>query len=116
MLKPRRGMAIGAQLSVREEKSIPWKDAQLDEVTILDHMKLIEQRLLRAVEDFLEERKIDTSAFKKRAAGIINTGVLNMGGKLDMTQSAVGTGSRVRVDSREPDKNTDQSSAHEGGQ
>ncbi|SEH00150.1 hypothetical protein SAMN05444920_115129 [Nonomuraea solani] len=107
MLKPRRGMAIGARISVREEKSTPWEDARLDEVTIEDHVKLIEQRLLSAVQDFLEERKIDTSAFRKRADRIINTGVLNMGGKVDMRQSAVGTNAQVRQDSREPDKSSE---------
>ncbi|MEU7835075.1 hypothetical protein [Nonomuraea sp. NPDC049129] len=116
LLKPRRGMAIGAQLSIRQEKSTPWRQSQLDEVTIHDHMKLIEQRLLKAVEDFLEDHKIDTSAFKRRAIGIINSGVLNMGGKVEMKQSAVGVNARVRADSREPDKNAEQSSAHEGGE
>jgi hypothetical protein len=116
MLKPRRGMAFGAQLSIRQEKSTPWRQSQLDEVTIHDHMKLIEQRLLKAVEDFLEDRKIDTSAFKRRAIGIINSGVLNMGGKVDMKQSAVGVNARVRADSRESDEKAEQSSAHEGGE
>ncbi|WP_329429382.1 hypothetical protein OG339_11835 [Streptosporangium sp. NBC_01495] len=116
MLKPRRGMAIGAQLSIREEKSTPWKQAQLDEVMIHDHIKLFEQRLLRATEDFLESCKLDTSAFKKRATGIINNGVLNMGGKTEIKQSAIGTNAQVRADTREPDKNTEQSSKSEGDQ
>ncbi|MEV0974492.1 hypothetical protein [Microtetraspora glauca] len=116
MLKPRRGMAIGAQVSIREEKSTPWKHAQLDEVTIHDHMKLIEQRLLKAAEDFLESRGVDTSAFKKRAASIINTGVLNMGGKTEIKQSAIGANAQVRADAREPDKNNEHASTSEGGQ
>ncbi|MFI7630118.1 hypothetical protein [Microbispora rosea] len=115
MLKPRRGMAIGPQLSIREEKSTPWKHAQLDEVTIHDHMKLIEQRLLKATEDFLEKHKLDTSAFKKKADSIINTGVLNMGGKTEIKQSAIGTKAQVRPDAREPDKNTEQSSTSDEG-
>lgn len=114
MLKPRRGMTIGAQLSIREEKSTPWKQAQLDEVTIHEYMKLIEQRLLKAVEDFLESHKLDTSAFKKRATSIVNTGVLNMGGKTEIKQSAIGTNAQVRPDAREPDKNTEQPSKSEG--
>ncbi|MFG6197223.1 hypothetical protein [Nonomuraea sp. JJY05] len=114
MLKPRRGMAIGAALSIREEKSTPWKHAQLDEVTIHDHMKLIEQRLLKAVEDFLELHELDTSAFQKRATSIVNTGVLNMGGKTEIKQSAIGTNAQVRPDAREPDKNAEQSSKSQG--
>ncbi len=116
MLKPRRGMAIAAQVSIREEKATPWEHAQLDEVTIHDHMKLIEQRLLKATEDFLESREVDTSAFKRRATSIINTGVLNMGGKTEIKQSAVGVNAQVRTDSREPDKGTEQAPASEGGQ
>ncbi|WP_329083881.1 hypothetical protein [Streptosporangium sp. NBC_01469] len=116
MLKPRRGMAIGAKISIREEKSTPWKHAQLDEVAIHDHMKLIEQRLLKAVEDFLELHELDTSTFKKRATSIINTGVLNMGGRTEIKQSAIGPNSQVRADTREPDKNTEQSSKNEGDQ
>ncbi|MFC4584795.1 hypothetical protein [Sphaerisporangium corydalis] len=116
MLKPRRGMAIGARLSIREEKSTPWKQAQLDEVTIHDHMKLIEQRLLKAVEDFLEWKGLDTSAFKKRATSIVNTGVLNMGGRTEIKQSAIGANAQVRADTREPDRNTGQSSNSEGEQ
>ncbi|MGW2143414.1 hypothetical protein ACWCOT_03825 [Nonomuraea bangladeshensis] len=116
MLKPRRGMAIATRLSIREEKATPWEHAQLDEVTIHDHMKLIEQRLLKATEDFLESYEIDTSAFKKRATSIINTGVFNMGGKTEIKQSAVGTKAQVRADSREPDKGTDQPPANEGEQ
>ncbi|MBB6345204.1 hypothetical protein FHU36_001713 [Nonomuraea muscovyensis] len=116
MLKPRRGMAIAAQLSVREEKSTPWEHAQLDEVTIHDHMKLIEERLLKATEDFLESHEIDTSAFKKRATSIINMGVLNMGGKTEIKQSAVGANAQVRTDSREPDRGAEQSPTNEGGQ
>ncbi|GAA3441319.1 hypothetical protein [Planomonospora venezuelensis] len=116
MLKPRRGMAIGAQVSIREEKSTPWKHAQLDEVTIHDHMKLIEQRLLKATEDFLESREIDTSTFKKRATSIINTGVLNMGGKTEIKQSAVGTNAQVRADTRESDTSSGQAPTNEGDQ
>ncbi|WP_327045378.1 hypothetical protein OG320_27300 [Microbispora sp. NBC_01189] len=117
MLKPRRGMAIGAQLSVRELKSTPWKYAQLDKVIIHDHVKLIEQRLLTAVEDFLGDKGIDTSAFRKKAMSIINTGVLNMGGRTEINQSAVGTNSQVRTDSREdPGGGSQPPSTSDGGQ
>lgn len=111
VLKPHRRTAVAARISVREEKSTPWKDTRLDDVTIHDHMKLIEQRLLKAVQDFLEERKVDTSAFKKRADSIVNTGVLNMGGKVDMSQSAIGPQAHVRADSREPDQHSGPSTA-----
>jgi adenosylhomocysteine nucleosidase len=59
-------------------------------------MKIVEQRLLKATEDFLEARKVDTSIFRRRDFSIINTGVLNMG-KLEMNQSAVGPGATVNI-------------------
>jgi len=104
-LVPRRGATIGAQLSIREEKSTPWSQAQLDKITIYDYMKLIEQRLLKATEDFLKSKGVDISTFDKKASSIINMGVLSMGGKIDMKQSAVGHNSQVRFDTREPEGN-----------
>lgn len=95
-ITPRRGLMIGSRLSVREEIAEDWDDADLDKITIYDEMKIVEQRLLKATEDFLEARKVDTSIFRRRVFSIINTGVLNMG-KLEMNQSAVGPGAQVRV-------------------
>ncbi|MFI6797736.1 hypothetical protein [Streptosporangium canum] len=100
---PRRGAAIGARLSIREEKSVAWKQAQLDKVVIYDYMKLIEQRLLKATEEFLERKGLDTSAFSKKATSIVNMGVLSMGGKIDMNQTAVGANAQVNLDTREGD-------------
>ncbi|WP_113701336.1 hypothetical protein [Nonomuraea lactucae] len=116
LLRPRRGMAIGPRLSVREDKSTPWEQAQLDEVTIYDHVKLIEQRLLKAAEDFLRRHGIDTSSFERRAASIINTGVLNMGGKTEIKQSAIGDKAQVRADSRDTGAHSGHSTAGEGDQ
>jgi nucleoside phosphorylase len=87
---------IGSRLSVREEIAEDWDDADLDKITIYDEMKIVEQRLLKATEDFLEARKVDTSIFRRRVFSIINTGVLNMG-KLEMNQSAVGPGATVNI-------------------
>ena len=101
---------IGSRLSVREEIAEDWDDADLDKITIYDEMKIVEQRLLRATEDFLEARNVDTSIFRRRVFSIINTGVLNMG-KLEMSQSAVGTGSQVRVGGTSPEP-SDESSTH----
>jgi hypothetical protein len=49
---------IGSRLSVREEIAEDWDDADLDKITIYDEMKIVEQRLLKATEDFLEARKV----------------------------------------------------------
>lgn len=91
---PRRGLLIGTRLSIREEKAEQWDDADLDKITIYDEMKIVEQRILRATEDFLDARNVDTSIFRRRVFSIINTGVLNMG-RLEMNQPAVGTAAQV---------------------
>lgn len=94
---PRRGIMVGARVAVREEKADDWKKAQLDKTTIYDHMKIIEQRILRATKDFLKAHDVDTSVFEKQATNIINSGVLNMGGRTEVNQSAVGTRPQVIV-------------------
>lgn len=92
---PRRGLLVGAQVAIRAEKADDWKNAQLDETTIYDHMKIVEQRILKTTEDFLKAHNVDTSVFEKQATNIINSGVLNMGGKMEVNQSAIGTSAKV---------------------
>jgi hypothetical protein len=89
-IAPRRRATIGTRLSVREEKSTLWDEAELDKITIYDEFKIIERRLLKATEDFLETKEVDTSMFKRQIFSIINTGVFNMG-KLEMSRTVVGT-------------------------
>lgn len=113
-LVPRRGITIGTRLSVREEKSILWNKAQLDRTAIYDHIKIVEQRLFKATEDFLESKNVDISMFKKRAASIINMGVLNMGGKLEMKKSAVGINAQVHHGSAEANGATGEAATAEG--
>ncbi|WP_242910796.1 hypothetical protein [Actinomadura terrae] len=97
-LVPRRRLPVGSRISIREDKSLPWKESRFDEIRIHDDIKLVELRLLKATEEFLDGRKVDTTAFKRMASNIINnSGVLNMGGRLEMKNSAVGSGSRVQV-------------------
>ncbi|SEG52409.1 hypothetical protein SAMN04489712_10629 [Thermomonospora echinospora] len=97
-LRPRRKLLIGSRYSVREEKSLPWKDSRFDETAIHDEIKLVEQRLLKAAEDFLEFRGVDTSAFKKKADSIINnSGVLNMGGRMEIHHSVAGANAQVQM-------------------
>ncbi|GAA1012566.1 hypothetical protein Aple_006690 [Acrocarpospora pleiomorpha] len=98
-LVPRRGGTIGTRRSVREDwASVPWADARLDETLIQDHLKIIERLLLTATEEFLASAGLDPVSFRRGAASIINNlGVLNMGGKIDMNQSAVGANARVHA-------------------
>lgn len=65
--------------AVREEIANNWENARLDRTTIKDHMKIVEQRILKATEDFLREHEVDTSKFENQATNIINSsGVVNM--------------------------------------
>lgn len=92
-----RRLEAGAapRISVREEKAADWDLATFDEPTILAQMKIIEQRLLKATRDFLKSCNVDTSTFEKRAETIISASVLNMGGRVDISNSAVGDNARV---------------------
>ncbi|HYQ67874.1 hypothetical protein [Actinophytocola sp.] len=77
--RPRRRIPVCARVAVRESVADDWLNAQLDETTIYDHMKIIEQRILRIVVDFLRAHDVDTSDFERQAMNIISSGVLNMG-------------------------------------
>lgn len=99
--RPRRGVQVGAQVAIREAAADDWANAQLDATTIYDHMKIVEQRILKATEDFLRSHDVDTTAFEKQATNIVNSGVLNMGGTQTVSQSAIGAGARLMADAAE---------------
>lgn len=92
---PRRGVTVGAGVAIRVAMAEDWKNAQLDQTVIYEHMKIIEQRILKATNDFLKTHNVDISGFEKQATNIINSGVLNMGGRTEVNQSAVGTSAQV---------------------
>ncbi|MBB5773506.1 hypothetical protein [Nonomuraea jabiensis] len=100
---PHRGSAVGTAHRVREECATPWGDAEHDRAEILGLMKIIEQRLLWAAEKFLEGHGVDTSDFKKRAQTIISANVLNMGGRMDIRDSAIGPNASRANQQQEPD-------------
>src|SRR5699024_8152337 len=89
-LVPRRNIGIGSRISVRQEQAEDWSKVQLDKSTLLGHIKNVELRLLKATSDFLSSRGVDTSAFEDRALQIVNSGIVNMGGTNDITNTAVG--------------------------
>ncbi|SJZ79926.1 hypothetical protein SAMN02745673_01492 [Marinactinospora thermotolerans DSM 45154] len=110
-IRPRRGIHIGPRISIRENASQDWLEiSQRDHDVIFDQMKIIEQWILKATEEFLETHEVDTSTFKKQAVNIINSGVLNMGGKTEVNNSAIGRNSRTRNESSgKPDDQGNQS-------
>ena len=97
---PRRRVMIGTRVSIREEKAAAWEDSGMDHTAIYGDVKLIEQRLLKATEDFLESRDVDISVLKRLAFNIISNGILNMG-KLDVTNSAIGSNPQVNINNSE---------------
>lgn len=101
---PRRGIGVGTCVAVRERGSVSWtRTAELDRLAIAGHLKIIEQRILRTTEVFLDDHDVDTSVFNSQATSIINSGVLNMGdGSVDVHQSAVGSGAQVHSPSPPP--------------
>jgi hypothetical protein len=92
----RRRVRIGTRISIREEIATDWAHSGLDKTAIYDDVKIIEQRLLKAAEDFLESKDVDVTVLKKRAFSIINTGILNMG-RLDMNQSQANVGNQASI-------------------
>lgn len=95
--KPRRGVTVSPRVSVREKVADEWKSAQLDRTTIYDHMKIVEQRVLKATLDFLKAHDVDTSEFEQQATNIINSGVLNMGGTMIGDNTAVANSAKVML-------------------
>jgi hypothetical protein len=113
-LTPVRGVLIGTRFSAREEETQEWGEAQLDKTEILKHMKVIERCLLRATKDFLKERNVDVSEFEDRELKIINSGILNMGGKNDIKNSAVGLNANVGNAAEGPPREAGQGGEGEG--
>jgi hypothetical protein len=112
-LTPQRGKRIGSQISVREDAACPSADAGHDRVTIYDEMKIIEKRLLKATEDFLKAREVDTSMFERLTFSIINSGFLNMG-QFHAGQGAFGQGAQFHNQAGEQDGSTDGPAGTEG--
>ena len=72
------------------DKSTPWNVAYVDEKLILGQIKIIEQRLINGAEDFLRDNNVDTSSFRKKADTAISANVLNIGGRMDISNSTIG--------------------------
>ncbi len=72
----------GARLSVRELGASESLQTHIQVLDVGKYIKMIEQRLTEAVLDFLEERKVETGAYRMQAAGITvsagNGGTVNV--------------------------------------
>lgn len=94
--KPRRGVEVSPRVTIRDAVADDWNEAHLDKTTIYDHMKIIEQRIIKTAMDFLRDHDVDTSAFERQAMNIINSGVLNMGGTT-IANNAVGASAKIML-------------------
>lgn len=95
MARPRR-RPIGPEVAIREKVTDAWDNAKQDHTTIHDHMKIVEQRILKATEDFLREHDVDTSVFEQKATSIITSTSFNMvGGQLSVEQLAMGMNAQI---------------------
>lgn len=101
-----RRIDIGAEFSVRESAMIERPSKSEDESEssyfqfqdIAQHSKIIERRLIAAIEDYLEEVGVDSSEFVHRTTAILNNGIMNTGsGTISVEGTAVGTNSTVLV-------------------
>jgi hypothetical protein len=95
---------IGANFSVRENAMIQPPTEQKDESEsgyfqaqdIIQHSKIIERRLIAAIDDYLVKFGVDSSEFVQRTTAILNNGILNMGsGTVNAENTAVGENSTV---------------------
>ncbi|MFD9885950.1 hypothetical protein ACFWZT_31345 [Streptomyces alboflavus] len=99
----KRGRDVGADCSARELAAIGADENYFQTFDVVKHLKIIEQRLLSTVGDYLTERGVDTSEFRRRATAILNNGVISTGnsgiiqtgsGDIDMS-GAMGEGTSV---------------------
>jgi hypothetical protein len=100
---PPRG-DIGAESSVRENAMIEPPTEYNDESEsgyfqsqdITQHSKIIERRLIAALDDYLVQFGVDSSEFVQRTTAILNNGILNTGsGTINAENTAVGENSSV---------------------
>jgi hypothetical protein len=61
------------------------------------YVKTLEQRLLDAIIQFLDEHNVDVSDLVERQTTILNNGVMLSGGSIQAGSLAVGTGARARA-------------------
>ena len=99
---------IGAESSVRETAMIePPTESRNDSESgyfqsqdVAQHSKIIERRLIAALDDYLVEFDVDSSEFIQRTTAILNNGVLNTGsGSISAENMAVGENSSIYAQS-----------------
>ncbi|MFD0412753.1 hypothetical protein [Streptomyces sp. NPDC127108] len=93
----KRGRDIGADYSARELAAIGADENYFQTFDVVKHLKIIEQRLLSTVGDYLTERGVDTSEFRRRATAILNNGVISTGSGNQINLADVAMGENTSV-------------------
>jgi hypothetical protein len=94
--KARASINIGTAVSAREGASADADGSYFQFQDILQHSKIIERRLIAAVEDYLKGLGVDTSEFSARVQAVLNQGVINAGpGTINISDSAIGENATV---------------------
>jgi len=87
---------IGSRRGLREINALAWEDAHLDKVAVSRTIKILEERLLVAIKEFLRSKGVDISILEERVTTIINEGVISFG-PTNMNQTAVGQNATVQA-------------------
>ena len=87
----RRGYDYGAVVGLRElGTSVELKD-HMQTQDIVKYGRIIERRVLAAILDFLEQRKVDVTEYRQRSLTILNAGaVATSGGTVVVEGDAIG--------------------------
>jgi hypothetical protein len=87
----------GAAPSLREEATSGQYRRYFQKVDHDMHTKLIEKRMLDALNEFLDDHGIDTTSTREQQVNIINSGVMMSGGSLTADSLAVGNKAKAQA-------------------
>jgi hypothetical protein len=88
----------GSATSVRESGMSKNYSRYFQKLDREMYVKLVQQRILDLITEFLDKRNIDTSDLKERKTSIMNNGVIVSGGSIQAKSMAVGVGARALAD------------------
>ncbi|WP_406691992.1 hypothetical protein REH65_08350 [Saccharopolyspora sp. ID03-671] len=100
-IKHGRSFNYGAEICLRELAAEKWYHRYFQALDKEMYSKVVERRVVDALEEFLDERDIDTRDLRERQTTILNNGVYVSGqGSLTAGSLAVGTNPIAKVVSR----------------
>ncbi|HZD00502.1 MAG TPA: hypothetical protein VFA46_10035 [Actinomycetes bacterium] len=96
-IKANPSFDYGATTSIRQSGMSPSYRRYFQRLDREMYVKIVEQRLLDAIIQFLDEHDVDVSDLVERQTTILNNGVMLSGGSIQAESLAVGTGARARA-------------------